>query len=287
VAFIGLGNIGAPIAQRLLDWDEGLVVVDVVDAAAQRFVKRGASRALSGCEAAVAAPRVCVMVNTEQQVRSVLDGPDGIWAGAAASGRSDTLVAVLSTISLEGARSLAAESLLHGVTLIDAPVSGGAMGAAEGTLAVMAGGPVDAVDAMRPVFERFASLVVRFGDTGAGTLAKIVRNLVTFASFAAAGEALRLADAAGLDLMDVGDIVRHSDAVTGGVGAIMLRSTSAPLETHDGLYPIFEHTVGLGLKDLQLAIELGRAFDLETPFAELAVQRLPSALGLPSAVGQR
>ena len=100
-------------------------------------------------------------------------------------------------------------------------------------------------------------------------------------AYAAAGEASRLAEAAGVDLAKLGEVVRHSDRVTGGPGAIMLRETATPLPDGDGLRPIFEHTRGLGEKDLALAIGLGVELGVDTPVAEQARNQLGAALGVP------
>lgn len=276
VGFIGLGNIGAPMARRLLDHPGGLVVFDVRPEACEPYVAKGATAATTPAQVAAAAQVVCVMVQNEDQVRTVLSGPDGILSTASAG----TVVAVHSTISAQGAAALAATAAAHGVDLIDAPVSGGAMGAHEGTLAFMIGGSDQAVERSREVLERMGSLVVHFGPVGAGTNAKIARNLISFAGFAVVGEAQRLAEAAGLDLVRLGDVVRHSDRVTGGPGAIMLRPTSEPMAPDDGLRPIFEHTATLGTKDLHLAVELAAQLGLDAPFAALAERSLRVALGL-------
>ncbi len=281
VGFIGLGNIGAPMARRLLQVSGGLVVHDVSPDATAPFAEAGASVAATPAELAAQTGVVCVVVQNEQQVGEVLSGEQGLLAGAG----GDLVVAVHSTISAEGAEALAAEGARHGVAVVDAPVSGGAMGAADGTLAVMVGGADDAVDRCRPVFERFASLVAHMGPTGAGTRTKIARNLITFASFAAAGEAQRLAAAADLDLGMLGEVVRHSDRVTGGPGAVMLRPAAGEMATDDGLRPIFEHTASLGGKDLELAAQLGRELGVDTPFAELASAWLRAALGLEPPPG--
>jgi 3-hydroxyisobutyrate dehydrogenase len=276
VGFIGLGNIGAPMARRLVDWPDGLVVFDVRADATAPFVDRGAVASASPAELAARADRICVVVQNEQQVRDVVLGAEGIAEGAAAG----TVVAVHSTISAEGAESIAADAARRGVAVVDAPVSGGGMGAHEGTLAVMLGGDDDAVGRITPVLERFASMVQHMGPVGAGTRTKIARNLITFASFAVVGEAQRLADAAGLDLAKLGEVVRHSDGVTGGAGSVMLRSSSGVMADDDGLRTIFEHTATLGAKDLELARQLGEELGVHTPFAELTEQRLRSALGL-------
>lgn len=276
IGFIGLGNIGAPMARRLLDRPAELVVLDVAAAATAPFAAEGATVAATPAELAARARVISIVVRDEAQVADVLDGPDGLLAGAAAG----TVVAVHSTISAEGAVALAERASAAGVDLVDAPISGGAMGAHEGTLAVMVGGSDDAVERARPVLERYASLVVHCGPVGQGTRMKIARNLITFASFAAVGEAQRLAQAAGLDVAALGDVVRHSDRVTGGAGAIMLRPDASVMADDDGLRPIFAHTAALGTKDLELAAELGDGLDVDTPVAELARRLLAPALGL-------
>lgn len=276
IGFIGLGNIGAPMARRLLDRPDELVVVDVAAAATAPFAAEGATVAATPAELAARARVISIVVRDEAQVAEVLDGPDGLLAAATAG----TVVAVHSTISAEGAVALAERAAAAGVDLVDAPISGGAMGAHEGTLAVMVGGSDDAVERARPVLERYASLVVHCGPVGQGTRMKIARNLITFASFAAVGEAQRLAQAAGLDVAALGDVVRHSDRVTGGAGAIMLRPDASVMADDDGLRPIFAHTAALGTKDLELAAELGDGLDVDTPVAELARRLLAPALGL-------
>jgi 3-hydroxyisobutyrate dehydrogenase-like beta-hydroxyacid dehydrogenase len=278
VGFIGLGNIGAPMARRLLAWPGGLVVHDVRPEATERYVAKGATAAASPAEVARAADVISVMVQNEDQVRDVLSGPDGILAAA----RPGTVVAVHSTISAPGAAALAATAAAAGVELVDAPVSGGAMGAHDGTLAIMVGGSDAAVEKCREPFALMGSLVAHFGPVGAGTNAKIARNLITFVSFAAAGEAQRLAEAAGLDLTKLGDVVRHSDRVTGGAGAVMLRPTAGRMADDDGLRPIFEHSATLGAKDLHLAVQLADEHGLAAPFAELGERWLRTALGLDS-----
>jgi 3-hydroxyisobutyrate dehydrogenase-like beta-hydroxyacid dehydrogenase len=276
VGFIGLGNIGAPMAKRLVGWPDGLVVFDVRPEACEPYVAAGATAAATPAQVAEHATVICVMVQNEDQVREVLEGPDGILSTAGAG----TVVAVHSTISAEGAIALAAAAAEHGVDLVDAPVSGGAMGAHDGTLAIMVGGTDDAVARCRPVLERMGTLVSHFGPVGSGTNAKITRNLITFASFAVVGEAQRLAEAAGLDLAKLGDVVRHSDRVTGGAGAVMLRPTAGVMDDDDGLRPIFEHTATLGAKDLHLAVHLAAEHGLDAPFAELGERWLRVALGL-------
>jgi 3-hydroxyisobutyrate dehydrogenase len=276
VGFVGLGNIGAPMAERLLEHPGGLVVCDVVEAAMAPFAEKGAETA-AAAEGVVAAGAtvISVMVRDDAQVRDVV----GRIVAVAPAG---TVVAVHSTIRPETAEDLALVAGRRDIHVLDAPVSGGFMGAATGRLAVLLGGDEEVLDRCRAAFSAFADKVVRFGPAGAGTRAKVARNLVTFASYAATGEALRLAEAAGLDLAALGDVVRHSDAVTGGAGAIMLRPVTAPLAADDGLRTPFEHALALGEKDLDLALGMAEAAGIDLPLTAVARQRLAAALGLGS-----
>jgi 3-hydroxyisobutyrate dehydrogenase len=165
--------------------------------------------------------------------------------------------------------------------VLDAPVSGGAIGAAEGRLAVMVGGERAAYELAKPVFAHWASLVLHMGPAGAGTQTKLARNLLTFAGFAVAAEACLLAESCGLDLGKLAAAVRHSDAVTGGPSAVMVRRTTGPFAADDGLRTVFEHTRALGEKDLSLALALGEASGVELPFTRLALDHLAAALGVP------
>ncbi len=277
VGFIGLGQIGGPMAKRLRDWPGGLTVFDVVAEATEPFARKGNRVAVTPAEVAEHAQLICVMVRDDAQVTDVLAGADGILTTA----RPGTVVAIHSTVEADTPARLADLAAARGVHVIDAPVSGGAMGAHSGTLALMVGGADEAVALAREPFGRLGTLVAHLGPVGAGTRAKLARNLITFASFAAVGEACRLAEAAGVDLALLGEVVRHSDRVTGGPGSVMLRDTAAPLDPADGLHDIFVHTRGLGEKDLRLAIDLGHELGLDMGVAELARERLGAALGVP------
>ena len=159
------------------------------------------------------------------------------------------------------------------------------MGAQDGRLAVMVGGPREAFERCRQPFGHFADLVLHLGPVGAGTKAKLARNLLHFVSFTAAAEAQRLAEAAGLDLRKLAKVVRHSDAVTGGAGSIMLRPTTAPIPDTDPLHDILAHVRDLGCKDLTLALRLGAELGVDLPLAQLALERFGPGLGFPNPGG--
>lgn len=276
VGFIGLGQIGAPMARRLLDWPGGLVVHDVRPEAFAPFLEAGARAASSPREVAESADVISLMVRDDAQVDEVLSGPAGLLETATPG----TVVAIHSTIAAATATRLAETHGPRGIEIVDAPVSGGAPGAAKGDLAVMVGASDTAFERCRDVFALWAGHTMHAGPPGAGTRAKLARNLIHFVSFAAVAEAQRLAEAAGLDLIELGKVVRHSDAVTGGPGAIMLRRTTAPVAPDDGWHPILSHVRDLGHKDLMLAIELGADLDVDTPLARLALDRLAAGLGV-------
>lgn len=276
LGYIGLGNMGAPMATRLLDWPGGLVVCDARPEALEPFTTAGATAAATPAEVAERASVISVTVLDDAQVREVVTGADGILSTATPG----TVVAVHSTISDTTAVELATICAAAGVHLIDAPISGGAPGAQQGRLAVMIGGPDDAFEAVREPFGRFSDLVVHAGAVGAGTRMKLARNLLHFISFTAATEAQRLAEAAGLDIRKLGKVVRHTDAITGGAGAIMLRDTTAPVAETDGWYSILGHVRNLGEKDLALALDLGNRLDVDLPLADLALERLGAGLGV-------
>lgn len=273
VGFIGLGQMGRPMALRLADWPGGLWVYDVDPAATAKLAEAGAKVAQSPREVAEHARFVSVMVRDDDQVRAVLTE---LLAGAAPG----TAVAVHSTIAPGTPTELAVLAEATGVDVLDAPVSGGFMGANDGRLAIMVGGADDAVARARPVLERMGGLVAHLGPVGAGTRAKLARNLLHFVAFTAATEAQRLAEAAGIDLIELGKIVRHTDSITGGAGAILLRDTTAPVAREDPWFRILDNVRLLGEKDLRFALQLADELDVPTPLARLALDDLGTGLGV-------
>ncbi len=276
IGYIGLGDMGAPMARRWLDWPGGLTVCDMRTEATDPFAAAGAAVAATAADVARRAELISVTVVDDDQVRAVVTGPDGILSTA----RPGTAIAVHSTIADTTAAELARTCAEQGVELVDAPISGGAGGAHQGSLAVMVGGTEEAFAAVREPFGAWADLVVHAGPVGAGTRMKLARNLLHFVAFTAVGEAQRLAAAAGLDVADLGKVVRHSDAITGGPGAIMLREDADALTPGDDWYPIMTHVRDLGEKDLSLALALGRRTQVPLPLAELAFGALGGALGV-------
>ena len=213
-------------------------------------------------------------VRTLEQVRQVV-------ADLARHAARGTVIAIHSTIADTTAADLAAEFAPHGIDVIDAPVSGGGGAAEKGELATMIGAPREVYERVKPIFKKWASLVIRAGEPGAGTRMKLARNMLTFTSLAATAEAMRLAEAAGLDLQALGRVVRHTDALTGGAGAIMIRDNTHDLDPGHWLYDTFSHTRDLGEKDLNLALALGDSLGTDLPLARIAVENLAAGLGVP------
>ncbi|MCW2795780.1 NAD(P)-dependent oxidoreductase [Nocardioides sp.] len=274
VGFVGLGNIGKPMALRLAASDVDLVVFDVAPEPLAELEAAGAKVAGSVAGLAAQVDLLCVMVRDDEQVRDVLGEVLGV-------GGDRLTVAIHSTIAPSTPPQLEDTAARHGIKLVDAPVSGGAMGAADGSLAIMVGGSDEAFAACAEPFAVMGSKVVHAGPIGAGTKMKLARNLMHFVAFTAATEAQRLAEAAGLDLVELGNVVRHTDAITGGPGAIMHRSTTAALDPSDFWFGVFEHVRALGEKDLGFAIDLASGLGVDVPLAEQALARLGTGLGLP------
>ena len=278
LGYIGLGNQGAPMAKRLAEWPGGLVVFDMRAEAMAPFAELGATLADSVAEVAKA-DVISVTVLNDEQVRDVV-------TQLAEHAEPGTVIAIHSTIEPTTAVELAEQLRPKGIHIVDAPVSGGAGAASKGELAVMVGADDDAYDKVKPVFKQWASLVVRAGEPGAGTRMKLARNMLTFIGFAAACEAQKLAEASGIDLQKLGRVVRHSDAQSGGPGAIMARDDTKPLAPDHFLYNMFVHTRGVAEKDWSLALGLGSAVGVDLPLAARALANLAEGLGVPHSKEQ-
>jgi 3-hydroxyisobutyrate dehydrogenase-like beta-hydroxyacid dehydrogenase len=273
LGYIGLGDMGAPMAMRLVEWPGGVTVFDVRAEAMTPLAEVGATLADSVADVA-RADIISVTVLNDEQVRDVV-------GELAANAKPGTVIAIHSTISADTAVELAEQLAAQGIHVIDAPVSGGGGAAEKGELAVMVGADREVYERVKPAFKQWASLVIHAGEPGAGTRMKIARNMLTFVSYNAACEAMKLAEAAGLSLQALGRVVRHSDAQSGGPGAIIVRDDMKPLTPDHWLYEAFTHTRGLGEKDLSLALALGEATDVDLPLAEVALKNLAAGLGVP------
>ena len=280
--FVGLGNIGKPMALRLAaDEAVDLQVFDLDPGPVADLVAAGAAAAESIGALGNWADVICVMVRDDDQVRSVL--AEVLADLTTRSSMVPVSFVIHSTVAPSTPAELVNEVMAvcgFAVEIIDAPVSGGSMGAADGSLAIMVGASAEGFKAVEPVLSVMGSKIVRAGELGSGTKFKLARNLLHFVSFTAAMEAARLAEAAGLDLVVLGDVVRHTDAITGGPGAILHRDTTAPIPDGDFWQGVFSHVSALGEKDLAFAIALAEQLDVDVPLSRLALDRLGPDLGL-------
>jgi 3-hydroxyisobutyrate dehydrogenase len=219
-----------------------------------------------------------VAVVDDRQVLAVLDGDDGALAGLAPG----SVVVVLSTVAPATVDAAAALALRRDVDVVDCGVSGGPTAAAEGTLVAMVGGDAAAIERVRPVLDSFTSLVVHMGPLGAGLKAKLARNLVQYGSWLAAYEAQVLAEAAGIELSKLAEVIRESDKLIGGSSRLMFRETVAPLppDSHPGIVSAMAAGAGLAHKDLRAAMALGETLGVELRLAQMTDDRCDAVFGI-------
>jgi 3-hydroxyisobutyrate dehydrogenase-like beta-hydroxyacid dehydrogenase len=267
---IGLGDIGGGLASSLLAAGVSVSVCDLREEATAPF-REGAHVAATPAALAKRSDVVLVSVFNDAQVRAVLQGPDGVFAGAAPG----TAVVVVSTIPSATVLELRAEGAPLGVTVVDCGVSGGPDAAASGELVCMIGGSADEVDQVRPVLDVISCLVLHMGPPGAGLAAKLARNLITYGSWLAAFEAQELAEAAGIDLLKLGEAARESDKRIGGATRLMFRTTAAPwpADTDAGLLGAMRAGSEVTHKDLAAILALGAELGVDLPLAELTERR--------------
>ena len=280
---IGLGDIGRGVADSLASADITLSVCDIRADATEPYAER-AHVASSPADLAAHSDVVIVAVINDDQVRSVLRGDSGVFAGAAPG----TTVVIVSTISIATVTELHAEGTAHGVAMVDCGVSGGPSAAASGELVCMVGGTADDVERVRPILDVMSCLVLHMGPHGAGLSAKLARNLVTYGSWLAAFEAQELAEAAGIDLLKLGQAIKESDKRIGGASTLMFRTTAKPwpADTDAGMVTAMRNGSLLAHKDLAAAQALGTELGVALPLAAMTEGRIDDVFGLggtPSA----
>ena len=201
IGFIGLGLMGKPMAANLLKAGYPVVVHSRSRGPVDELVAQGARRGTSPADVARQATRVITMVPDSPDVERVLDGADGVFRAL----QPGTIVIDMSSISPGVARRLAAKAASLGGVLLDAPVSGGDIGAINGTLSIMVGGDAAAFAAARPLFEVMGNpeKVIHIGGPGAGQLCKLCNQMVIGGTLAVAAEALALAKKSGVDAAKV------------------------------------------------------------------------------------
>ena len=194
VGFIGLGSQGGPMAGRIIEAGFPTSLWARRPAALEPFADTAAEVAGSPAELAAASDLVCLCVVGDTDVEEVTSGDDGVLAGVKPGG----VIAVHSTVHPNTCHNLAEKAAAQGVSVIDAPVSGGAPAVAEGRLLVMVGGDPDVVERCRTVFESYADPIVHLGDLGSGQTTKLLNNLLFTANLGTAATTLALGEALGV-----------------------------------------------------------------------------------------
>lgn len=197
VGFIGLGVMGRPMARNLLEHGVPLVVHSRTATTVDEIVAAGAVRAISPADVARQTTCIITMLPDGPDVERVLAGADGVFSTIQAG----AVVVDMSTIAPATARRLASEAARHHASMLDAPVSGGEIGAIDGTLSIMVGGEASALQRVRPVLEAMGNpdRIVHIGESGAGQICKACNQLVIGGTLAAVGEAFALARKSGVD----------------------------------------------------------------------------------------
>jgi 3-hydroxyisobutyrate dehydrogenase len=265
IGFIGLGNMGGPMARNLLKAGHKVKAFDVAAKSLEAAAAAGAAAARSAAEAARGVEIVVTMLPAAQHVRQVYAGEGGVIAAAAPG----TLLIDSSTIDVETARAMSAASKAKGLAMLDAPVSGGTGGAEAGTLTFMVGGEDAAFARAEPVLKAMGKTIVHAGAAGAGQAAKICNNMILGASMIAVGEAFVLAEKLGLDKQKLFDISSKSSGQCWSMTSYCPVPGPVPASPANRDYkPGF--TAEMMLKDLKLAQQAAAAAGAATPLGAAA-----------------
>lgn len=266
VGFVGLGIMGAPMAANVVKAGFSVGVYNRTSSKCLPLIERGATKYESLAELASNSDVVVTIVSDTPDVEAVLFGPGGL----ASNLRPGSIVIDMSTISPRATVEFAKRLQEQGVSMIDAPVSGGESGAIAGTLSIMAGGTQSAYERCLPLFQAMGRTIVYTGPSGHGQKTKLVNQVVGALNLLAAIEGLRLASAAGLNLETT------LSAVGGGAAGSWMLSNLGPKIAAEDFRPGF--SIRLQQKDLRLASEFFQELGLEGPGTDLTFSLFASAL---------
>jgi 3-hydroxyisobutyrate dehydrogenase-like beta-hydroxyacid dehydrogenase len=267
VGFIGLGQMGFGMARNLLGAGYDVLAYDVTAEPLTRFTAQGGRAARHPAQIGAECQQVMIMVVSAEQVAAVMSGQDGLLQTMTGG-----TVMVCSTIALADLLRIAEHAREQGVTVIDSPVSGGVVGAAEGRLTLLCGGDAEVIEAQRPVFEAVSAHVFHLGPLGAGLVGKVANNLIIGVGRLAIAEAFAMAKQAGVPLDKLYHTLRTCTA-----DSSLLRSLEGAILR--GEYP---PATFHGLKDLTAAVESGRSVHQAMPVTTLTrelYQLIDSKLG--------
>ena len=260
IGFVGLGMMGLPMAQNLVDAGYRATVFDLDDSSVAKAEGFGASSATSAADTASKSDIVITMVPDSPQVEVVIAGPDGILEGISAG----SVVIDMSTIAPETGRKMAKLLEAKDVNFVDAPVTGGVDGAEAGSLAILVGGNAEAFERALPVLNVLGGNVVHMGPVGSGHTTKIANQLIGVATLAGMSEAFVLAKKTGLDMQ------LFYDAVKNGAGRSWALDTLGPKILKGDFSPGF--MVKHMQKDLRLAGDLAAETGTSIPTTSLIAQ---------------
>ena len=265
IGFIGLGNMGAPMAANLVKAGHQVIGFDIVPRAVEALSAKGGRAAASAAEAASAGELVITMLPAGAQVRSVYLGEAGVLANA----RKGTLLIDCSTIDVETARAVAAAAAEAGFDMLDAPVSGGVAGAEAATLTFMVGGEAAVFARAEPVLAAMGRTIVHAGPAGNGQAAKICNNMILGVSMIAVCEAFSLAERLGLAAQTLFDVAAKSSGQCWALTSYCPVPGPVPSSPANREYvPGF--TAAMMLKDLRLAQQAAGATAAPTPLGAAA-----------------
>jgi 3-hydroxyisobutyrate dehydrogenase len=216
VGFIGLGSQGAPMARRIVEGGYELTLWARRPASVEPYADTAAKVASTPAELGAASDLVCLCVVGDDDVKQVLEGDTGVLAGLAPGG----IVAIHSTVHPDTCREVAENAAAQGITVIDAPVSGGAPAVEEGTLMVMVGGDDADVEKCRPVFATYSDAIVHLGPLGSGQVAKILNNLLFTANLGSAMSTLELGDSLDIPRDRLCEVLNRGSATSKAVNSI-------------------------------------------------------------------
>lgn len=262
LGFIGLGLMGRPMSLRLLAAGYALTVWNRSRDKLAPLTAKGAQAAASPAAVARAADIVMMCVTDQHAAEQVLFGPDGIAAGGAAG----KLAVDFSSIAPASAREFAVRLEREcGMGLVDAPVSGGTVGAEQGTLAMMAGGKPEHIERARPVVAHLAQRFTRMGDSGAGQVTKLCNQVIVGCLFPVIAEAVRLAEAAGVDANALPQALKGGFADSLPLQVFGARMAARQFEPPLG-------AVAIMLKDLENAAQVAKDARVPLPMARTAAE---------------
>ena len=260
VAFIGLGTMGAPMAQNLLKAGHEVIVHNRTRDREAPLAEMGAQRAASPQESAASAEAIVTCVSDSPDVQAVVLGEGGVIHGANAG----SLVIDMSTISPTVTRQIAQELNQRGIAMLDAPVSGGSEGAKQGTLSIMIGGEAADVERAKPLLQAMGQTITHVGPIGAGQLTKAINQIIAAGTYWAVAEGMSLGLKAGLDMDKLVQAVG-----SGAAGSWGLTNRSGNMIRNE--YPL-GFRMRLHRKDLVIALETARELGVTLPVAAYVEQ---------------